>query len=292
VEEQGIIKDFLTYLERERNYSKNTILAYERDLKQFSEFCSHTLGKNDLLKVQRGDIRHFVEYLLRYSVKPRSVGRKLSTIRSFYRYCINNGFLDRFPPEGIKNPKTPRKLPDVLSIKQINKILDDWTPKNIQDVRNKLIVELFYATGVRVSELCDITLDDIDFNERTIRILGKGKKERIVLFGKKTLENIKKYLSTRKDNTKYLFISNRKKKLSRREVWYIINSTFEKIALKFGVHPHTLRHSFATHLLERGADIRVIQELLGHSSISTTSIYTNTSFKEIMKKYKNTHPRA
>lgn len=292
MEEEGILEEFLSHLEKERNYSENTILAYRRDLYQFLEYCSYTLGKKNLLKIERKDIKNFIEFLLRHEVNPKSVSRKLSAIRSFYRYIVNKGLLDNFPPEGIKNPKLPRRLPDVLSITQLNKILEEWNPENSTELRNKAIVDLFYSTGIRVSELCNITFDDIDFKERTIRILGKGKKERIVLFGTKTLENLNKYLRTRKDNIKYLFISNRKRKLSRREVWYIINTTFEKIALKFGVHPHTLRHSFATHLLDRGADIRVIQELLGHASISTTSIYTNISFKEIMKKYKNTHPRA
>ncbi len=292
MEREKLLEDFLSHLKRERDYSDNTISAYRRDLKQFAEYCHNTFGKNNLLKVERAEIRYFVEYLLKYGTNPKSIARKLSAIRSFYRYCVNNGLLDRFPPEGIKNPKQPRKLPDVLSVNQLTKILEDWTPKGVLEIRNKAIIDLFYSTGVRASELCNITFDDIDFKERTIRILGKGNKERIVLFGEKTLHNLKAYLSTRKDNKKWLFLSNRKRKLSRREVWYIINTTFEKIALKFGVHPHTLRHSFATHLLDNGADIRVIQELLGHASISTTSIYVNTSFKEIMEKYKKSHPRA
>lgn len=292
MERESLIKDFLLYLKRERNYSDNTILAYKRDLTQFAEYCYTTFGKNDLLKVERRDIRNFVEYLLRYSVNPTSVARKLSAIRSFYRYCVNIELLDRFPPEGIKNPKQPRRLPDVLSVKQLFKIIEDWQPTNDLEIRNKAIIDLFYSSGVRASELCNITFDHIDFKERTIRITGKGNKERIVLFGKKTLNNLTSYLATRKDNEKWLFLSNRKRKLSRREIWYIINSTFEKIALKFGVHPHTLRHSFATHLLDNGADIRVIQELLGHASISTTSIYVNLSLKKIKEKYNKTHPRA
>ncbi len=292
MEKQDIVEEFLNHLKHERNYSKNTVLAYHKDLYQFKEFCNYTFGKDSLLKIERKDIRQFVEFLLKHNLNPRSVSRKLSAIRSFYRYCVNMGYIETFPPEGIKNPKIPIKLPDVLSVRQINKILEEWTPESEIEIRNKAIIDLFYSTGVRASELCNITLDDIDFKERSIRIYGKGKKERIVLFGTKTLNNINKYLSTRTDGKKWLFLSRRKRKLSRREVWYIINTTFEKIALKFGVHPHTLRHSFATHLLDNGADLRVIQELLGHSSISTTSIYVNTSFKEIMEKYKKTHPRA
>ncbi len=292
MEKESIIEDFLKHLENERGYSDNTVVAYRRDLVQFKEYIEYTFGKVDLLKINKKEIRAYIETLLKYAMNPRTVSRKLSAIRSFYRYCVNTGKIEGFPPEGIKNPKIPERLPDILSTKQISRILEDWTPHTPLEIRNKAIVDLFYSTGVRVSELCDITLKSIDFNDRTIRIKGKGKKIRVVIFGKKTEQTLKEYLSTRKDNLRWLFISNRKRKLSRREAWYIINSTFEKIALKYGVHPHTLRHSFATHLLDNGADIRVIQELLGHSSISTTSIYVNTSFREIMEKYKKTHPRA
>ncbi len=292
MERDDALDDFLNHLRSERGYSENTINSYKKDLIQFKEFIKYTFGKSNLLKVKRNDIRNFIEFLIRGSMHPRSISRKLSAIRSFYRYCINSGKINEFPPEGIKNPKLPERLPDVLSERQLAKILDEWHPVKPLEIRNKAIIDLFYSTGLRASELSNITLEDIDFGERTIRVVGKGKKTRIVIFGEKTEKTLKDYLSTRKDTLKYLFISNRKRKLSRREVWYIINSTFEKIAMKYGVHPHTLRHSFATHLLNNGADIRIIQELLGHSSISTTSIYVNTSFKSIIEKYKNTHPRA
>ncbi len=292
MEKDNVIEEFLKHLKNERGYSDNTITSYRNDLYQFKEFVAYTFGKENLLKIKRKEIRGFVEYLIRGSMTPRSISRKLSSIRSFYRYCVNKGLLDEYPPEGIKNPKLPERLPDVLSEKQLSKILDEWNPVKPIEVRNKAIIDLLYSTGLRVSELCNLTFSDIDFRERTIRVLGKGNKTRIVIFGEKAEKSLKNYLSTRKDSLKWLFISTRKRKLSRREVWYIINSTFEKISLKYGVHPHTLRHSFATHLLNNGADIRVIQELLGHSSISTTSIYMNTSFKNVMEKYKSTHPRA
>lgn len=292
MERDDVIENFLEHLKNERGYSENTVNSYKKDLEQFKEFIEFTFGIKSLLKVKRKEIRSFVEFLIRGGMNPHSVSRKLSAIRSFYRYCINKELINEFPPEGIKNPKLPNRLPDVLSEQQLTRILEEWHPKRPIEIRNKAIIDLFYSTGLRASELCNITLSDVDFEEKTIRVLGKGRKTRIVIFGDKTEASLRNYLSTRKDSLKWLFISTRKRKLSRREVWYIINTTFEKIALKYGVHPHTLRHSFATHLLNHGADIRVIQELLGHSSISTTSIYVNTSFKEIIKQYKNTHPRA
>ncbi len=295
MESRDLIKNFLSYLKDERGFSNNTISSYEDDLKQFYEFVSDALGIKDLTMVTKTHVREFLTTLLRTGFSKRSVERKLSCLRSFYKYLKRLRLIEKNPMLAIRNPKRDQYLPNVLPEKTLNQLLDSWKPENLQDLRDKAIIELMYSSGLRASEVVDLKWTSLSINNRELRVFGKGKKERIVPVGEKALESLINYREQfKKENgelKEYIFVNKFKNKLTRRSLWNIINKRFENLAKLFGVHPHALRHSFATHLLNHGADLRTIQELLGHKSIATTSVYTNLSYAALMEIYKRSHPR-
>ncbi len=292
------IVNFEKYLNIERNYSNYTIKNYLIDITEFITYCNN-FNKN-YLNIKYTDIKSYLTHLYEKKYKSTTISRKISALRTFYAFLYDKNIVDKNVFEYITLPKKEKRLPKYLSnddIDEIFKIIDISTPLGI---RNRLILELLYGSGLRVSELCNIKLSDIDFSNKSIRIIGKGKKERIVYYGEPCKRIIDLYLNgTRneilgKNKNEYLIIGNKKsnKSLSVRSVELILNNIIESTSLNKKASPHTLRHTFATHLLNDGCDILIVKELLGHSSLDTTGIYTHISNERLRKVYLNNHPRA
>lgn len=282
------INKYLDYLKYERKLANNTYLSYKSDLKEFNDFE----GNKDLLKLSVDDVRDF---LYQDQIKSRTRAHYLTVINSFYNYLINNNIINKSPTETIKLPKLEKKLPEFLTIEEVDKLFSIIPTKPI-DYRNIAMLETIYATGMRVSELINVKVSDIDFNEDTILVMGKGSKERIVPINNKARDALLVYINDyrnfllRLNDSEYVFINNIGKKISRVGFFKIIKKLCNENGIDKHVSPHTLRHSFATHLLNNGADLRVIQELLGHSNITTTQIYSHLSNQKLKNDYKS-HPR-
>lgn len=292
------IVNFEKYLNIERNYSNYTIKNYLIDITEFITYCNN-FNKN-YLNIKYTDIKSYLTHLYEKKYKSTTISRKISALRTFYAFLYDKNIVDKNVFEYITLPKKEKRLPKYLSnddIDEIFKIIDISTPLG---TRNRLILELLYGSGLRVSELCNIKLSDIDFSNKSIRIIGKGKKERIVYYGEPCKRIIDLYLNGTRDEilgknkNEYLIIGNKKsnKSLSVRSVELILNNIIESTSLNKKASPHTLRHTFATHLLNDGCDILIVKELLGHSSLDTTGIYTHISNERLRKVYLNNHPRA
>ena len=285
---KNYINEFLDYLINEKGYSNYTIKSYNEDLLAFYMY----LDENNITNIDYNLIRSYLNYLYNLKFSNKSIARHISTLRSYFKYLLKENYIKENPMKLISNPKIPQKLPKYLNYNELEEILEIPNQSTFLGLRNALILELLYSTGVRVSELVNIKLSDIDLLNKKIIILGKGNKERIVLFGNKAYELIVKYLNKRDTNCEYLFVNNNKNTLTDRGVRYIIDNIVKKSALKFKISPHTLRHTFATHLLNNGADLKSVQDLLGHESIATTGIYTHVSIEHLRKTYLDNHPRA
>lgn len=287
--------EFLRYL-KSKNYSKATIINYGKDLKLFQKYLE--IEKiNNIKNIDYKVMRGYLSFLYDFDYEKKTVARNLSTIRSLFKYLVKENIISKDPMILIDNPKLDKKLPKVLNNIEVEDILaipDSNTPLGQRDI---LILELIYSTGIRVSELVNIKIQDIDFNDKKIIITGKGNKERIVLFGNVLLNKLNKYLNdgrrqlTKKSND-YLILNNQGNKITSRGIELIIDKTLKKGGITYKISPHTLRHTFATHMLNNGADLRTVQELLGHESLSTTQIYTHVSNERLRKVYLNTHPRG
>ena len=295
MEGRELIEKYISYISGERGLAKNSIESYKRDLYQFLEFVQEAMGIKDVENIRRADIREYVSALIQYGFSKKSVERKLSALRGFFKYLKRIQVISSNPVLGIQNPKEERYLPMVIPEKRINEMLDNWIPESIMEARDKSIIELMYSSGLRASEVISLKWENLDLKTMELRVKGKGGKERIVPLGKRAREALKVYvnfLGDKLNKSNFVFLNRFGKKLSRKGLWLIIKKRFETMALMYGVHPHTLRHSFATHLLNHGADLRSIQELLGHASLATTSIYTNLSIQSLREIYKKTHPRS
>ena len=295
MEGRELIEKYISYILGERGLAKNSIESYKRDLYQFLEFVQEAMGIKDVENIRRADIREYVSALIQYGFSKKSVERKLSALRGFFKYLKRIQVISSNPVLGIQNPKEERCLPMVISEKRINEMLDNWIPESIMEARDKSIIELMYSSGLRASEVISLKWENLDLKTMELRVKGKGGKERIVPLGKRAREALEVYvnfLGDKLNKSNFIFLNRFGKKLSRKGLWLIIKKRFETMAFMYGVHPHTLRHSFATHLLNHGADLRSIQELLGHASLATTSIYTNLSIQSLREIYKKTHPRS
>ena len=290
------VANFLNYLKNNRNYQESTTIKnYELDIISFKNF----LKENNInyKKITKDDIRLYLKFLDTCKYKNNSISRHLSSLRTFYTYLVDQNIVSTNIFKNISSPKREKKLPDFLKFSELEQMLEvcNDTPLGI---RNKLIIETLYDTGLRVSELVNIKLDDIDFKNKEIRVLGKGSKERIVYFGEYEVEALERYLNNSRNIllknkvNDYLFINHLGNKLTDRGVRLIIDKTINDASLKHKISPHTLRHTFATHLLNEGADLKSVQELLGHSSLSTTQIYTHVSNERLRNVYLNAHPRC
>ena len=284
------ISDFLSYLEIDLNYSNNTIMSYDSDL---SKLCDY-FNKKDLLKLSTKDIEKYITSLSEFA--PSTVSRNISSIKSFYSYLVKAGKISTNPSELIKEPKLGRHLPTYLTEEEVDKLLCINPNTNFR-ARNKALLELMYATGLRISEVVELEFKNIDFDDCIVRVMGKGSKERIVPINDIAIEALKDYINNNrpsmliKGDNNYIFINNHGNKMTRQAVFKIIKKECSDKGIKKNISPHTLRHTFATHLLENGADLRVIQELLGHSDISTTQIYTHVSNDKLKNDYKEYFPR-
>ena len=284
------INKYLDYLKYERKLSNNTILSYQNDLKDLYLFFNE-----DIIKVEYKDLIKYINSLSNLSA--RSLAHHITVINSFYSFLALNQDIKVNPSENIKIPKLPKKLPKYLTIDEINKLLDIKLDDQYS-YRNKAMLELLYATGLRISELINLKFSNIDLNNDLVRVMGKGSKERIVPINDVAHKYLKIYIDDYRNSilgikqSEYLFISNAKKPITRQGFFKILKKECELKGIKKDVSPHVLRHSFATHLLANGADIRVIQELLGHSNIVTTEIYTHVVNEKVKKDYEEAHPRS
>ena len=275
-----VLSEYLDFLEIEKGLSQNTLDAYRRDLNDFFDFCDI-----DLKNIQRTQINTYIRNLHEKKYSPTSIIRKIASFRGFFKWANANDIIKTNPALTLEQPKTPQRLPKVMSVQEIENIL-------IQNLSNteRVIVELLYGCGLRVSELVNLTVTNYDLNGKYIQCMGKGSKERIIPLGTKAISAIKEYIPEREFliqkynlNTKQFLLNEKGKKITRQEVYTFIHNQGKR--LHKSISPHTLRHSFATHLIENGADLRVVQELLGHSDVSTTQLYTHISKKRLKEVY-------
>ena len=292
------LKLFLEYLQNQKNYSSHTLLAYKKDIESFQAFflrLNHTRAQID---GSFGDLfRLFLQSLRSREYSNRSIARLQSALRSYFKFLHRAGILKSDWGVRIHRVKYKRSLPDVASKKQVVEILESPSGENLQFIRDRAIMELFYSTGLRLSELASLSLSNIDFNASMLRIIGKGGKERIVPIGEMALSCLKKYLRQRDSEmdcfeAEALFVNRRGNKLSARSVARVVRKYSSRLGQIKKFTPHSFRHAFATHLLDGGADLSAVRELLGHVSLSTTQIYTHVSLERLKAVYKKTHPRA
>ena len=289
------IETFINYLEYERHYSLFTVDSYSNDLKIFINFLN-VEGINKIKDIDYKIIRNYLSYLHNNNYAKTSISRNISSLRSLFKYLLRENIITSNPMTLISNPKQDKRLPHFLYYKELEELLsipDD----DASGIRDSLILELLYSTGIRVSELVNIKTKDINTHNKTIKILGKGSKERYVLYGSVCEEKMNHYLNkSRPELVKapndYLLLNKYGNKLTTRGIRYIIDTIIKKGALKFHISPHDLRHTFATHILNEGADLKTVQELLGHENLSTTEVYTHVSNEKLRSVYLNCHPRA
>lgn len=282
-----LINDFKNYLELERNYSNNTSLSYVKDATLFSNFI-----KKDLLLVDKKDIEKYIRSLNKSS---KTISHVISSLKSFYNYYMRMGNINSNPTDEIDRPKIEKKIPEFLTLEEVSSLLN-FKVNNEFEARNKAILELLYSSGLRISELTSLELSNIDLDECLVRVMGKGSKERIVPLGDYAIEALKEYIyfyrpMLNKNNSSYIFLNNRGGVLSRQFIFKVIKEECIKKGIRKNVSPHTLRHTFATHLLKNGADLRIIQELLGHENLSTTQIYTHLTNDKLKHDYEDYFPR-
>ncbi len=286
------IENFLKYIKSELNYSDLTKISYEEDLITYKDYLM--LHHYNYLNMNKSDVINYLKYLDELKFSNKTISRHLSTLRSFYNYLVEIKVLNDNLYRRIKNPKVPKKLPNYLSIIEVDEIIESIEEKDKNDIRNKCIFELLYSSGIRVSEASNIKLNDIDLNNMTIKVLGKGNKERIVFFGLPCKNILEKYLNVRNEFIKkpinYLFINKLGGQLSRESIEYIIDKIIKESKVNHKISPHTLRHTFATHLLDNGADLKSVQEMLGHENLNTTEIYTHVSNERLRNTYLACHP--
>ncbi|MCS7052554.1 MAG: site-specific tyrosine recombinase XerD [Ignavibacterium sp.] len=292
------LKDYLAQLKVEKNLASNTISSYKSDLESFLNYLED-VGIKDLSEIKKEHISSFFKILKNLGLSEKSSARYFSSLRGFFKYLIVNEYLKSNPIDKMNAPKISRKLPSVLSVEEINLLLSSPKTDDKFGIRDKAMLEVFYACGLRVSELINLKIIDLFLKENLIKVFGKGRKERLVPIGSSAIFWLEKYLIESRPFLKknlqsenYVFLNNRGKKFSRMGVWKIVKKYVELSNLKKEIHPHTFRHSFATHLIEGGADLRSVQEMLGHADISTTQIYTHIDREYIKKVHKLYHPRG
>lgn len=293
----NLTNKFLEYLKYERNLSRYTILNYGEDLKEFNLYL---IKKNieDIKNIDYETIREYLIIMHNKKLSKRSICRHISCLRTFFSYLLDKSYIDDNPMILISNPKTEKLLPKFLYNEEIEKIESIPDTDTIFGLRDKLIIEMFYSTGIRVSELSKMEIKNIDFEDKTIRVLGKGNKERIVAFGNICLDLLKRYLKdsrpyilNEKDSI-YVFVNKRGSRLSENDIRIIVKRILKSSGLNIKLTPHVLRHTFATDLLNNGADLRTVQELLGHENLKTTEVYTHITNDRLKQVYINCHPRA
>ncbi|MBM4054394.1 MAG: tyrosine recombinase XerC [Planctomycetes bacterium] len=288
---QGFVDRYLAYIENDKNYSPQTLRAYRNDLNQYLSFLKDE-GCTDLSTVSRLQLRQYLAFLKKQNPSKTTIARKLTSIRSLYKFLCQHGILEINPVENIKTPKSDKKLPKFMSINDTENLLNQPDDGKLPGLRDKAIMETLYSTGMRVSELVGMNITDIDFHGGVVKVRGKGRKERILPIGSHALNAIQAYMEKRGSDNEALFLNRFSGRLTERSVARMIEKYMKKAAMNLRVSPHTFRHSFATHLLDCGADLRAVQEFLGHSSLSTTQIYTHVTTERMKEVYDKAHPRA
>ncbi len=309
-----LVRQFLDYLHLERHFSDYTVKSYGADLIQFGQFLAGEIGNSDsvrsfgggssiddrALKVEPLVIREFLAYLYAQNYTKSTTARKLATLRSFYKYLIRRGMVSVNPLSTIRTPKQEKRLPKCLDLEQVQKLLDAPGDGDLLSARDKAMLEVLYSSGIRVSELVELEMQDIDLQEGVLRVKGKGRKDRLTPIGSQAISAIQRYFEMRNADPRCqqsthshrVFLNKHGEPLSTRSVRRKLDKYLQMAGLDPGISPHTLRHSFATHLLNNGADLRSVQELLGHQSLSTTQIYTHLTTSRMKEAYNNAHPRA
>ena len=292
------LKDYMHYMLVEKGLSQNTIVSYERDLKSYIKYLQKVEQLSSLAEVTRLHIIGFLQGLKDANKSSKTMARHIASVRSFHQFLLRERVLERDPSVHIETPQGERKLPKVLSVAEVEALLDAPKQGGAFGLRDKAMLELLYATGLRVSELIQLDISDVHLTMGFVRCLGKGRKERIIPLGNLAIEAVGRYIERGrrellgKNATDALFLNLRGKRLSRQGFWKILKGMAKEARIEKELTPHTLRHSFATHLLENGADLRAVQEMLGHADISTTQIYTHVSKARMKDVYKQFHPRA
>ncbi len=294
--EGKLLKEFQDYLLVEKGLSENSIFSYSYDLKKFQSFLSD--NKKNFLEVKTEDISNFLKEQKKRKISSRSLARAVAALRQFYRYLKDENRIVNNPVDRIQTPEIKKSLPDYLTLEEIDELFTSIREDDPYELRDKAIFELLYSSGLRISEACNLRLDDVDLDNMFLTVRGKGGRERLVPFGEKSLLILRKYLENARDSilknrfSDYLFISKKGDYLNRKSVWRLLKKYMARTSIKKIVTPHTFRHSFATHLLENNADLRSVQELLGHIDISTTQIYTHLASRTLKEVHKKFHPRG
>ncbi|WP_221565314.1 site-specific tyrosine recombinase XerD [Alkalihalobacillus sp. TS-13] len=292
------VQDYLHYLTVERGLSENTLQSYQRDLKQYTIFLMKELNHKELNGVRRNDIMTYLYHLKDAGRASTTIARTIASIRSFHQFLIRERVTDKDPSVHIETPKTERKLPKILSSQEVENLMVAPESNSAFGIRDRAMIELLYATGIRVSELIQLNLSDVHLTMGFVRCVGKGDKERIIPVGRMATEALTTYIENgrikllKKKTSDALFLNHHGNRLTRQGFWKILKKLSQAANIQKELTPHTLRHSFATHLLENGADLRAVQELLGHVDISTTQIYTHVTKTRLKDIYSTYHPRA
>ncbi len=292
------IDEFLTSLKIEKGLSPNTLESYQRDLHKYANFIEKKYSDKKLITLGKSAILAFLVHLHKEKLSSKSIARNLVTLRVFFKFLMIQKYIDNNPTKDIESPKTWRRLPEVLTVSEVQIILEQPDLSTSLGIRDRAMLEILYASGLRISELIGLEMNDVHFDSGYLKARGKGAKERVVPFGKSAFEYLRKYVNdVRKtwdplQQNSIFFLSRLGQKLTRQSVWLLLKKYALKAGIAKNIYPHILRHSFATHLLERGADIRSVQLMLGHSDISTTQIYTHVSRDHLKEIYKKYHPRS
>jgi len=288
--------DFIKYLQFEKRYSGHTIVAYNTDLGQFVHFMKESVGDFDFKKVTPRNVRSWIIFMMEEGVSARSINRKIATLKSFYKYLMKQELMDVSPVQLVTTPKVGKKLPTFVQKENLDQLLDlDLFNHDYEGVRDKLIVSLLYGTGIRLAELKNLQTKDLDTIGSTIKVLGKRNKERIVPYPRSINGIIKDYFELRKEivgNNQFLFLTSDGEQVYDKLIYRVVKKHLGMVTTMSKKSPHILRHSFATHLLNNGADLNAVKELLGHSNLSATQVYTHTTFEKLKEIYNQAHPRA
>lgn len=296
LEKNTLVRKFQQYLEVERGLSQNSISSYLSDLQKLDRFLDKE--EKELESIVKQDIQNFLKEETRKKLSNRTRARVIASLRQFYNYLSDKNIIGLNPMENIEAPKIEKTLPDYLSRDEIRQLFSVFDVNNALELRDKTMFELLYSCGLRISEACNLKLEDIDLSSMLIRVTGKGERERLVPYGEVAQELLDKYVNDYRSqivygsNLEFLFISKKGGALSRKSAWRLLKKYMERAGIEKNITPHTLRHSFATHLLQNNADLRSVQELLGHIDISTTQIYTHLAAKDIVEAHKKFHPRS